>query len=85
MVIDTFAKPTTDLAFPALTVCRRSKFDAGEYLRAVFDNFEFSCDASVAGECERTALIRRHFPIFSEFWPRSAASVVDSITLRTFA
>ena len=63
MSIETFSFPATELAYPAITVCKRQKYDMGEYLRAVFDNFEYSCNGSVADSmsCVDSMLLRDHF------------------------
>ena len=39
-------------------------YDVGEYIRAVFDNFEYSC-ASNSEECKKSELLRAHFPGWS--------------------
>ncbi len=60
--IDTFSTPATDLTFPAVTVCRNKKYDVGEYLRAIYNNFEYSCSESLASpSCLRTAKLREDF------------------------
>ena len=60
----TFSMPATDLPYPAITVCNKNGHDVGEYLRAVFDNFEYSCkDPNL--DCEKSQLLRSHFPEFS--------------------
>ncbi len=58
--IDTFSLPATSLPYPAITFCKRNKFDAGDYLRAVFDNFQFYCGL-VDGDCKETELLRSHY------------------------
>ena len=58
--IRTFSKPANELPFPAITVCNEHGFDVGQYIRAVFDNFQHSC---VKGyNCNETELLRSHFP-----------------------
>ena len=43
-------------------MCKGHKYDVGEYIRAVFNNFEAACDASVKGDCNKTDLLRvKHF------------------------
>ena len=54
--------PATDLPYPAITICNKNGYDVGEYLRAVFDNFEYSCKD---GDCEKSSLLRSHFPEYS--------------------
>ncbi len=62
--IETFSLPATDLHYPAITVCKTSPYDVGEYLRAVYDNFQMECCAT--GN-EDTQLLREHFPGFFSF------------------
>ncbi len=38
--IETFSLPSSDLPFPAVTICKERKYDAGDYIRAVFNNFD---------------------------------------------
>ena len=67
-VISTFSLPATDLAYPAITtVCKAQKYDIGEYLRAVYDNFEFACEANDEECSQRAGLIRADFPALTEF------------------
>ncbi len=33
MTIDTFSLPTTELAYPAITVCKSSPYETAEYVR----------------------------------------------------
>ena len=54
--------PATELPYPSITICNKNGYDVGEYLRAIFDNFEYSCKE---GDCEETRLLRSHFPEFS--------------------
>ena len=62
VAIETFSTPATELPFPAVTVCRKRKYDVGEYLRAVYNNFEFACEkARHSASCQRTELLRSHF------------------------
>lgn len=60
VAIKTFSKPANELPFPAITICNEHAFDVGQYLRAVFDNFQYSCDKGY--NCHRTELLRSHFP-----------------------
>ena len=39
-------------------------YDVGEYIRAVFDNFEYSCTSN-SEECKKSELLRAHFPGWS--------------------
>ena len=64
MTLDNFSAAPSDLAMPAITVCKGSKYDVGEYVRAVYDNFEYACkwdkDAE-SNDCTKSELLREHF------------------------
>ncbi len=45
VTIETFSLPATSLPYPAISVCKPEPYDVGEYIRAVFDNFQMTCDA----------------------------------------
>ena len=62
VAIKTFSLPANDVPYPAITICNQNGYDVGEYLRAVFDNFQYKCDCN---ECKETELLRSHFPAFS--------------------
>ncbi len=66
VAIDTFSLPATSLPFPAITVCKRRKFDVGEYLRAVFDNFQYVCKKAegVNDTCRESMLLREHYDTY---------------------
>ena len=51
--IETFSLPATSLPYPAITVCKRNKFDATELVRVVFDNFLMSCGPFVFDGVDR--------------------------------
>ena len=57
--ITSFSKKATDLIHPAITICNPNGYDVGEYLRAVFDNFEYS-------NIDASETLRSHFPGFSD-------------------
>ncbi len=65
VILDNFSSAPTDLAMPAITVCKSSKYDVGEYLRAVFDNFEYACEWNEKtmreNNCTGSGLLRKHF------------------------
>ena len=65
--IATFSFPATELPFPAITICKEHKFDVGEYVRAVFDNFQFSCPDNAT--CAESKLLREHYKKFTRYWP----------------
>ncbi len=88
MVIDKFSLPATDLPHPAITVCKNGgRYDVGEYLRAVFDNFDYRCPTDGRGRCapgDRTDLLRKHFDnlVGNNVW---TTSVVLNIFLSKYA
>ena len=59
VAIKTFSKPARGVPYPAITICNPNGYDVGQYIRAVFDNFEFSCER---GKCEKSRLLRTDFP-----------------------
>ena len=59
VVITTFSKKATEIMHPAITICNPNGYDVGEYLRAVFDNFEYSNHKSSEN-------LRSHFPGYSD-------------------
>ncbi len=72
---DWFANPTqttinalgtrvSSMDHPAITVCKENGIlDVGEYLRAVFNNFEYAC---VGDSCKEVARIREDYKVFSK-------------------
>ena len=59
--------PIATLDHPAVTICKPNGiFDVGEYLRAVFDNFQFSCKSGNGTEsCRGDMLLRDHYSTYS--------------------
>ena len=53
-----------EVPYPAITICNPNGYDVGEYIRAVFDNFEFSCESGTDG-CNKSRLLRADFPGYS--------------------
>ena len=64
VAIKTFSKPANEVPFPAITICNENGFDVGQYLRAVFDNFQYSCYND--HNCSDVELLRSHFPGYFE-------------------
>ena len=62
VAIRTFSKPAREVEFPAITICNEKGFDVGEYIRAVFDNFQYKCEKDY--NCNETELLRSHFPAY---------------------
>ena len=63
--ITTFSYPTSNLSYPAITVCRETPYNPDEYVRSVFDNFQLACNDSCMeycdASCEETDLMRQDF------------------------
>ena len=64
VTIKTFSMPATELPYPAITICNKNGKNVGEYLRAIFDNFQYACN-EYDGDCEKTKLLRSHFPTYN--------------------
>ena len=64
VAINTFSKPANEVPFPAITICNENGFDVGQYLRAVFDNFQYSCYND--HNCSEVELLRSHFSGYFE-------------------
>ncbi len=80
--IETFSFPVTDLHHPAITVCKSDRFDAGEYVRAVYDNFEYRCKGSRgSSSCGKRKLLQEHFPFL--IMPDAPTYTQNKVTLRT--
>ena len=63
VAIKTFSQPAREVPYPAITICNPKGYDVGEYIRAIFDNFEFSCEK---GKCDSSpGSLRADFPGFS--------------------
>ena len=60
VTIDTFTLPATNVTYPAITICKdTTNFDSGDYVRAVFDNFQSTCNSDAS--CAEIDLLRSHF------------------------
>ena len=66
--INALGIPITNLDHPAVTICKPNGiYDIGEYLRAVFNNFQFSCKFERGSEsCKSPNLVRSHYSTYSE-------------------
>ncbi len=63
--METFSLPVSQLPFPALTICKKRKYDVGEYIRAVFNNFEPACEGGYdSADCNETEPLRSHYMTF---------------------
>ena len=61
-MIESFSYPATQLAYPAITVCKMNGYNVDEYVRAVFDNFQFVCADDKA--CVETIPLRDDYPYY---------------------
>ena len=65
MAIASHSMPATKVPYPSITICNPKGYDASEYLRAVFDNFQYSCgDITNPTGCEQSKTLRSHFPAY---------------------
>ena len=63
--IERFTLPVTELPYPAITVCKKNGlYDPGEYLRAVFNQFQYAYRKDDEGSCNKTASLRNHYRNF---------------------
>ena len=69
--IITFSYPATKLNYPAITVCRKIPYNPDEYVRAVFDNFQLTCNNSCMdycdASCEETEVLREDFEAYIDW------------------
>ncbi len=59
-----FSSPATELFYPAISICKRHKYDTGEYLRAVFDNYQYASTCKGSAECNATEALRKNFAFY---------------------
>ena len=66
--INALGIPIKTLDHPAITICKANGiYDIGDYLRAKFNNFQFSCGYSNESEsCHMANLLRYHYSSYSE-------------------
>ena len=69
--INALGIPITSLDHPAITICKPNGiYDIGEYLRAVFNNFQFTCKSEKDSEsCQAVNLLRSHYTAYSNIQP----------------
>ena len=77
VAIKTFSKPAKEVPYPAITICNPNSYDVGEYIRAVFDNFEYSCKMD---KCAKSRSLRTDFPGFSD--ESHSGGMVRQVSLR---
>ncbi len=65
-MIDTMSYPATKLAYPAITVCKEDRYDVGEYIRAVFDNFQYAIGDEYGGKVEGKESIRAEYDALAD-------------------
>ena len=66
--INALGIPITSVEHPAITICKPNGiYDVGEYLRAVFNNFKFTCKGDKDSEsCQGVNLLRSHYASYSD-------------------
>ena len=65
MGIESFTLSVTELPYPAITICKKKGlYDPGEYLRAVFNQFQYAYRKNDKGSCIDTATLRSHYRNF---------------------
>ena len=66
--INALGIPITSVDHPAVTICKPNGiYDVGEYLRAVFNNFKFTCkEEEVSKTCQGVNLLRSHYTAYSD-------------------
>ena len=81
--INALGIPITSLDHPAITICKPNGiYDIGEYLRAHFNNFQFSCKSSRESEsCESANLLRNHFLSYSKMKGNSTLFESSEVSL----
>ena len=62
VVIATLSQPACELAYPAITVCKKGGYNPDEYVRVVFDNFQVVCNDEEG--CNETSKLRDAFPSY---------------------
>ena len=63
--IETFTLPVTELPYPAITICKKNGlYDPGEYLRAVFNQFQYAYRKDDERSCYETKNLRDDYKNF---------------------
>ena len=80
MGIETFTLSVTELPYPAVTICKKNGlYDPGEYLRAVFNQFQYAYRKDEAGSCEKTADLRDHYRNFVSTCDRKPREIISHV------
>lgn len=82
VAIKTLSKPANEVPYPAITICNENGFDIGQYIRAVFDNFEYTCSKGDRHDCGKTELLRSHFPGYAGVF--SGSGVCELVGIKSF-
>ena len=87
VTINSFSVPVTELPFPAITICKSGSGDAGDYVRAIYNNFQFKCNSPAS--CESRKLLGDHFYGYAnkEFLQRKVLLLsfcLNSLTFNSF-
>jgi hypothetical protein len=79
--INALGIPISQMRHPAITVCKENSiYDVGEYIRAVFNNFQFACNESISSEsCQSTTMLRNHYSKYTKvyFDPHTKRAMVS--------
>ena len=80
MGIESFTLSVTELPYPAITICKKKGlYDPGEYLRAVFNQFQYAYRKDDKGSCNDTALLRSHYRNFVSPCDRKARDIIEYV------
>ena len=65
-MIETFSLPAASLPYPSITICKENGIaNTGDYLRAVFDNFQFTCSAPKDSDsCKEISDLSKDFAFY---------------------
>ena len=80
MGIESFTLSVTELPYPAITICKKKGlYDPGEYLRAVFNQFQYAYRKYDKGSCNDTALLRSHYRNFVSPCDRKPREIIEYV------
>ena len=83
MGIESFTLSVTELPYPAVTICKKNGlYDPGEYLRAVFNQFQYAYRKDDEGSCNATALLRSHYRNFVSPCHRKSKEITEYVKAR---
>ena len=80
MGIESFTLSVTELPYPAITICKKKGlYDPGEYLRAVFNQFQYAYRKDDKGSCIDTATLRSHYRNFVSPCDRKPREIIEYV------